>query len=238
MKQVISPHIDDAIFSLGGSICNWLGAGEEVRIIYIFTRSNWTNPASISGIEYPKDTETVTALRKAEERDLQDILDHDTEFLDWKETGLRGRKTMLLDLLLHGSMPVTKNRMTNRIREQLKNTLDRNTSCFFPLGLGKWRHPDHVITREIGLSLLMDGFKVAIYEDLPYCTQVDSGTINGRFFDNIEFTPVYEEIDIENKIRLLEYYQSQMSPKWLTTARDYSFSLRNNRAHERYWLPG
>jgi hypothetical protein len=76
-----------------------------------------------------------------------------------------------------------------------------------------------------------------MYDDLPYCTHINKESINGRFFDGLEFKPVYEEINIEKKIQLLECYQSQMSPEWLKIAHDYSFTLQNNKAHERYWIP-
>lgn len=236
MRQIISPHIDDAFLSMGGCISNWLSSGEKVKIIYIFTKSSWTSTKPISNIKYPANIKTITALRKAEESNLQNSAGHNVYYLDWYESGHRSKKSMLVNFLLHGSMPISQNKMIRKIGDQLLEILDRDVTTYFPLAMGKWIHPDHAITKLLGLSLLKKGFKIAVYEDLPYCSHINAKEINSNFSDSVTFTPVYEEIDMDKKINLLEYYQSQMSQEWLQTVRDYGLSLRNGKDYERYWI--
>lgn len=236
MKQIISPHIDDAFLSMGGCITNWLSNGEKVRIIYIFTKSNWTNTDPISNKKYPGDIESITALRKSEESSLQKAIGHDFHFLDWYEDGLRNKKSMVMNFLRYGSIPVRHNKMIREIENQLQQILDKNTVTYFPLAMGKWVHPDHAITNSLGLSLLKKNFNIAIYEDLPYCAHTNAEDINNHLSNKMEFMPVYENIDIDKKIKLLEIYQSQMSKEWLQTVLDYGLSLRKGTAHERYWI--
>ena len=76
MKQIISPHIDDAMLSLGGSILNWLKEGEQVRIIDVFSISQAINKDAISvlgGKKYPTDFKSAMKIKKAEEKKIQSI---------------------------------------------------------------------------------------------------------------------------------------------------------------------
>lgn len=238
MRQIISPHIDDAFLSMGGCISNWLNNGEKVKIIYIFTKSSWTSTKPISNIKYPANIKTITALRKAEESNLQNFAGHNVHYLDWYESGHRGKKSMIVNFLRHGSMPISQNKMIRKIEGQLLEILDKDVTTYFPLAMGEWIHPDHAITKLLGLSLLKKGFNIAVYEDLPYCSHINTEEINSNFANNVIFMPVYEEIDMERKINLLEHYQSQMSREWLQTVRDYGLSLGNGTPNERYWITG
>jgi LmbE family N-acetylglucosaminyl deacetylase len=236
MRQIVSPHIDDAFLSLGGCISNWLAEGERVKIIYIFTRSSWTNAYPISDKKYTNSIKTITALRKTEESNLQCFTGHDALYLDWYDIDHRGKKSMLDNFLRDRFLPITQSKMVREIENQLIELLDRKAITYFPLAMGKWVHPDHAITNLLGWSLLKKDFNIGIYEDLPHCTHINVEEIIANLAGKVKFTPVYGEIDMDRKIKLLQYYQSQMSHEWLQTVREYGSMLHNETPHERYWV--
>ncbi|NNE64421.1 MAG: hypothetical protein HKN34_10085 [Gammaproteobacteria bacterium] len=235
MRQIVSPHIDDAFLSLGGCISNWLAEGERVKIIYIFTRSSWTNAHPISDEKYTNSVKAITALRKAEESNLQCVTGHEAVYLDWYDIDHRGKKSMLNNLLRDAFIPVTQNKMIKKIEHQLIELLDKKATTYFPLAMGKWVHPDHAITNQLGWSLLKKEFDIVVYEDLPYCADLNVEEINAKLALRDKFTPVYEAIDLDRKIELLKYYQSQMSHEWLQKVREFGSMPHNETPHERYW---
>ena len=48
-------------------------------------------------------------------------------------------------------------------------------------------------------------------------------------------TPVFEQIDIRNKIDLLKHYGSQIRQDWLESLKAYAYNPRDNSYVERYW---
>src|SRR5581483_9095791 len=81
MIHVLSPHRDDAIFSLFFSLCGWRARGMPVCITNFFTRSNYAPQARADGasaISEIRKREDRAALRRA---DLA-IRVHDRELLD------------------------------------------------------------------------------------------------------------------------------------------------------------
>jgi hypothetical protein len=107
---------------------------------------------------------------------------------------------------------------------------------FFPLGVS---HPDHLIIREIGLYLLGKGCKILFYEDMPYlnCGLYDLS----RFYacmGEAGFRPVSVCIDFEEKLAVLQLYDSQVSYEWLKDIMNYSYCTRDGQYYERYWEPG
>ena len=62
MKIIISPHIDDAALALGGSLLNWLRAGERVYVLNVFSLCA-ESYYDTSGLQ----NEEKTRLRKKEE---------------------------------------------------------------------------------------------------------------------------------------------------------------------------
>jgi len=230
MIQIISPHIDDAMLSLGGSILNWRNQNKKVKIIYVFTRSNWTNPGAISGLRYPKNIKKITALRKSEEMDIQKIVKADVEFLDIDEDPLRNKWIKKL-------FGYDEKNLINRLKKILKDKIDKKHPCFIPLAVDKWFHNDHLIIRKIGLDLMKKGYNISFYEDLLYISHDQQKTNKGNFFKDIRLIPKLEEIDINKKMDLLRLYRSQMSIAWLNEVEAYAFSLKDNKNYERYWKP-
>ena len=223
MKQIISPHIDDAFLSLGGSILNGVKRKEKVKIGYIFTKSVYTNPDPISGEQYGNDENVITGLRKDEEKEINQLLEYDFYFLDYPDNSLRQKYGMN-----------SENHIKTEIKNELANKINKNEVCFFPLGLG---HVDHHMTREIGIQLVGAGYKIKFYEDMPYMTWQNYLEAYNLIKNNVFFPLVeeYEEIDFQTKLNILNCYRSQVSGRWLSDIAAYSYSPKDNKYYERYW---
>ena len=64
MKHVfISPHIDDAMLSMGGLIIKLMSENRTVDILYIFTITDWVNPEIGPGKKYVKETTMISNIR-------------------------------------------------------------------------------------------------------------------------------------------------------------------------------
>jgi LmbE family N-acetylglucosaminyl deacetylase len=160
---IISPHIDDAIFSIGNTI-NSHFKGKTVVIINVFSISNFTISKTKTSIE------SVTNLRKAEELDLLNKLAFiQTINLDF------------LDAPLRNISPISNNRkldahsqeLIDDLYKRLVSIIPKSETVFFPLSIGN--HIDHIICFELALKLMLTGrpyFKLKFYEDMPYKAKI------------------------------------------------------------------
>ena len=65
---VLSPHRDDAAFSLALSITHWLSVGHEVTVINVFTRSLYAPYADSEAMPASARLDHVSTLRRHEDR--------------------------------------------------------------------------------------------------------------------------------------------------------------------------
>ncbi len=224
MIYIVSPHVDDAMLSLGGLVIDLLKNHQKINIKYIFSVSQWTNTDAISGLRYLKDPTYVTNLRMEEEKSLGKHLGHDFDFLDFPDRPLRFANT-----------PEDEQTMVNNIFQQLENQITRVDHIFFPMGLD---HPDHVVAHKIGLRFQEAGYQVLLYEDLPYAaTENEKHLAQYNTLHQMDFEPVAHVIDIDEKLELLKLYASQVSYTWLNQVQKYAQSLEKNKSCERYWKP-
>lgn len=219
--QIFSPHIDDAIFSLGGSILNWHRKGLNIRIHNVFTISNWTSPNPLSGVRYQLNLDEVTALRKKEEREAGEYAKFNYEFWDF------------LDLPLRKEFSIQQNQsMEKKILNKIADCLSLEDSFFFPLGID---HPDHLIINRIGNSFTNNGYNIFYYEDMPYFSW-GNFDYKKAYSDQIRCKmPVLEKINYEEKTEVLKIYSSQVTKAFLKSIRTYSYNLADNNYYERYW---
>ena len=94
-----------------------------------------------------------------------------------------GKKAHYIDLL---DIQYRKNNPTiSTLKQRLVNYIDINTSLYFPLaGSLIYKHPDHVLLRELGINLLNEGYKVSFYPDIPYMMMPNK--INQRYLSKLK----------------------------------------------------
>ena len=159
---IVSPHRDDAAFSLTLSIDAWLHAGHAVTVMNCFTRSTYAPFADALSV-HPNDLLTfVTALRQREDeswrkqRQTKGLRFHD---LHLKDAPLRFR-CPLEEICIR---PVdASDKAFVRIHRAMNET--PYDALVLPLALGG--HVDHRTARDAAMQIGHKPF--AFYEDLPY----------------------------------------------------------------------
>jgi LmbE family N-acetylglucosaminyl deacetylase len=154
----LSPHYDDAAFSLGA----WLTAHPGGRLVNLFTRSQYT-AASRTG-----DVDEVSAIRAAEDRAFAARVGLDAVALGLEEPSLRGRKSR--DAAGVGDD-------IGQLRDPLMGWLDTHAGqgavIYCPAAIGG--HVNHLATRAVAWEWAVARGRerdLRFYEDLPYASQV------------------------------------------------------------------
>jgi LmbE family N-acetylglucosaminyl deacetylase len=179
---ILSPHRDDAAFSLALAIEAWLTAGHTVTLLNVFTRSLYA-PYSDADFIHENDRLSYVSAMRLREDEL--FLQRLTQSLS------RARKAHLLmvDLNLKDApirlripaealsdTPVNpEDPAIEKIRKALTRQAELGTleALVLPLALGN--HVDHLTVREAALPLTTQ-LPSAFYEDLPYTATYPSVT--------------------------------------------------------------
>jgi hypothetical protein len=149
MKVVVSPHLDDAVFSAWHLLA---GAG-DVRVVNVFTALPPEGSA-------PPRWDRLTGARDSAQR-MRERLDEDRRAL-----ALAGRTAVGLDFLdsQYRDGPVD----ASALEEALERTA-AGAELVAPAGIGE--HSDHVAVRDAALALGARGAAVSFYAELPYATE-------------------------------------------------------------------
>lgn len=237
MKIILSPHVDDAFLSLGGSILRWRQNDIAVRVLNVFTLTDYVSCRTDSA----REVDAVTALRKAEEEAVCTPLGVKFEFLAFPDMPLRDQSS-----LNHPS----DEQLSQELSVRLQGRIEPNDELFVPLAIGyepghrRQAHRDHRIVREAALRLA-DQVRVGVrlYEDQPYSAQFGSphdvtqwikqkleAELGGR-----TLVPELLAIDIESKLRVVGLYRSQIESKWPKLLASYHRSIIGGQCLERIW---
>lgn len=147
--RVLSPHLDDAVFSLGLSLAAWSEWKLDVTVINFFTVSEFA-PRCAS-----KDAGVISALREREDRRALGSISQNIQI---KSLGL-------LDAPLRRGLPVSSV-FTLKVEADEVTVVEQRIAgtMIAPLGLGN--HIDHLTVRDGAIR--QEPKNLAFYEDLPY----------------------------------------------------------------------
>jgi LmbE family N-acetylglucosaminyl deacetylase len=229
---ILSPHRDDAIFSLGLALSEWAGQPElNIDVVNFFTVSQYAPRTPLTSIT------GISAARAREDR------------LTLREAGLCIQQTSL-ELLdaplrtgLHWSQvcrPEVWHVVNAELVEQLARKLDQRFNdaiMLAPLGLGN--HLDHITVRQAALRAAR-AKRLAFYEDLPYASWTPEldihqhvRKIEGETRLTFRPTVLRGRPSFSTKLRLASRYRSQISRQEAATIARYSAKCRG----ERIWIP-
>lgn len=209
-RIVISPHLDDGVFSLGGTIARWCRRGIRVTVVTVFAGS--PTPGRLS--PFARRLHAWWSIRTPGERREEDrcaatILRADIvhcDFLDAIYREYDGQfayptHDSLFELLLDGDR-----RLVGRVAERLSETIEglgggAAPQIHAPSSVGD--HVDHRITREAA-ALVADrtGVPIHYYVDLPYGLQEPSSSSCWR-------ASHFSHTDLERKLEAVTCYESQ-----------------------------
>ena len=171
---ILSPHRDDAAFSLAIAIHNWLTGRHTVTLLNIFTRSRYA-PYSDADFVHENDQLTyVSAMRLREDelfqrritQDLPKGLKSNLHRIDLNLKDAPIRLRCAIEAVC--STPVDPaDPAIEKIRKALTKQAESGAmeALIVPAALGS--HVDHLTVREAALPW-MANLPSAFYEDLPY----------------------------------------------------------------------
>ncbi len=241
MKLVIvSPHRDDAAFSLGLAVTSWLRAGHRVQILNCFTRSDYAPYSDADSLHANDRVSFVSAIRKREDAAWNKRLGGRLQFTDLD----------LLDAPLRLACPVEEaftaslrpgDRAVARVAGAIAKMARASADLGFLLPLAVGGHIDHRVVRAAGLEALTgSALPVAFYEDLPYavCPEFAGDVEESARTTELALRPVpagpREELDsaVSQKRRVAECYDSQIDSD---VAGQIAGFCRHYDGRERLW---
>lgn len=221
----LSPHFDDAAFSLGG----WIADRPGGLLVNIFTRSEYTWKQRITGVE------AVSAARAAEDAAFAARCGLEMVTLGLMEPSLLGRDPRdaagLADDVARLRAPLT---------ELLDARVEADTAVFCPAGIGG--HVNHLATRLVAWDWATRRGRqrqMRFYEDLPYASHRRH---RGAGIADLKATTAGWTLRRHAwrtgsaKLELVHLYRTQVDPRW--SRRDFSpLALWPLGAHEAVWVP-
>ena len=221
----LSPHYDDAAFSLGA----WIAGQPGGLLVNIFTRSEYTHDKVATGVD------AVSALRAAEDRVFASRFGLDQVALGLEEPSLRGRGSRDAS-----GVDEDAGLLRAPLTALLDQWVDGETVVFCPAGIGG--HVNHLATRLVAWEWAVARGReqqVRFYEDLPYASRPH---LRRRGLQGLRAATAGWRLERRawragpEKLELVGLYPTQLDPEW--TARRFSpFAFWPLGRHEAVWLP-
>jgi len=232
---ILSPHYDDVPLTFGGYldalVANQLISDKNIRIINIFSRSNYLSfddegnkDISLKRIQY------VMGIRILEDLNcLDELIGHDNYNYEIKaEPECLVREKKLVSDGVFEFLPGDRDsfddndwKSYNRIKEYAREWLTlEDTAVLLPMGMKE--HVDHVILREAVTDtrneLGQDASSIVyVGEDLPYTGLADTNDWDklNLFFNGLVFRHINYSIDEHRKIKLImKHYPTQFEDSY------------------------
>lgn len=211
-RLVLSPHLDDAALSCGGSIHRWTAAGERVLVVTLVTADPPEGELS-SFARYQHDSwqlpsQPAYQVRREEDKCAMAQLGADYVHLGIPDCIYRGDSNgffytsdeELFGLIHPADMPLEEE-LVGRL--EMLEYLPDDLAVYAPLGLGN--HVDHQLVRRAAERWSNNDLN--FYEDFPYAGDI-KGPISPA--DCTLRTVRLEEADIQARIDAIACYASQI----------------------------
>ena len=243
---ILSPHRDDAAFSLSIAITRWLNARHTVTLLNVFTRSRYAPYSDAAFVHENDELSYVTAMRLREDelfiRRIKESLPKGLKnHLHMADLNLKDAPIRLrIPLEEVTDTPVNPaDHSIEKIRKAITKQSEAGTmeALVVPAALGN--HIDHLTVREAAQPFTAN-IPTAYYEDLPYATTHPSAATDlealreAAIERNDPLIPITYQIEsaIEIKRKLVLNYASQIDDETGTLIGD--FAQRYNGG-ERLW---
>lgn len=170
---VVSPHRDDAAFSLGLSIEAWLAAKHTVQVLNCFTKSEYAPYSDVESLHANDRPSFVTAIRKREDAVWNKLLRGRLQVTDLDMLDAPLRLACSVDEVL--ALPIRSGdravaRVGGAIAKLARAGSPETLALVLPLAVGG--HIDHRVVLQAGLEALSGSpLPIAFYEDLPYAAR-------------------------------------------------------------------
>ena len=229
---VLSPHRDDAVFSLALALSRWSKLTVPITILNFFTVSAYAPHASSSAVD------EISSLRQSEDREAITSIDPaiEVQSLDLLDAPLR-LNISPASISAPENLERQPRGETEALALRIHPFLLRGL-VLAPLALGD--HIDHQAVRYAALSLPKTE-RLAFYEDLPYATWTaeEQLTAHVQAIEHatgvkLEGVVVNSGAAIQDKRHMVSYYASQITNAEADSIAEYA--SRYGGA-ERIWIP-
>jgi LmbE family N-acetylglucosaminyl deacetylase len=228
---VLSPHRDDAAFSLYLSLKRWCRSGIKVTVLNFFTVSAYGKSPAGSG------PEIISAVRRTEDRRVLARIDRRIQVLDCELLDAPLRLGIPPKAVFHPETQLLAGAMAPEVASLIRANA-RNSLLVAPLALGG--HVDHFAVYQAATSCPIKQ-RLAFYEDLPYVAWTSDEMLRQR----IRETEARTQVQLRSAIILQEdgrwqkqhgiaQYRSQIARE--EAALISKFSVRY-AGGERLWIP-
>jgi LmbE family N-acetylglucosaminyl deacetylase len=226
---ILSPHIDDACFSLGGLL-------SELTC----TKLIW-NIFSCSDFHKYGNIKDVIAKRIDEDQRFCDKINAKNINAAYEDAHARGCTKLKEYLGISTEIVLSNHRdLIENISLQIINTVVDYKIDILCIPMAVGNHMDHIMVRQSAIMAMMSSgatIPIFFYEDLPYA--VDLGNLNQAKEEVSSFyllKEVHTEISRLNKSELIKLYESQISNRDIDLIINYSVSIEKGKACERLWM--
>ena len=229
---VLSPHYDDAVFSLFLSLSKWTATGLRITVINFFTNSAYapqapkSSPFSVSEIRRREDVRAVSRVSTDVRIRSLGLLDAPLRLsLDFRELFRPENATLLSFSFI------------DNLAQQIAH-FSRGGLLLSPLGLGN--HVDHLAVRQAALAASHNK-RVSFYEDLPYAIWTDENSLRQKISEiagelNTRFEPrvIRSSSAFVRKRAAAATYSSQITREEASSIARFSAKYGGG---ERIWVP-
>lgn len=204
---ILSPHSDDAAFSVGGLLMGNL-LPKPVTIITVFGVSNYANG------QFHRDWRTISCLRHAEDIRFANVVGANLETLEFPEAGVRVAPSFDVLFVIDGV--ASEPALTASLQQELHTRLAalRPAVVLAPLGLGQ--HRDHIAVR-VAAREPAESLKALLlyYEDLPYADTMTQDVIRDKALSVLAndagfLTFFLREKLLQRQLEAIDVYHSQV----------------------------
>lgn len=245
----LSPHLDDAALSCGGTIWKQVQAGQRVVVVNVF--AGVPDYARLPAFAREKHAvwgspDDVVAARRAEDQAALALLGADVVYWEYLDCIYRldgARALYPGEAYLWGDVDPADSALCKQIVADIENVLSEagEATCYAPLGIG--HHVDHQIVRDVGLALVRRGRRVWFYEDFPYAWRHYQNATDRDDPLPHDWEVETQPIEIEPKIAAIACYRSQVPDLFGSEAamaeavREYARAVGRTQYAERFWHP-
>ncbi len=249
----LSPHLDDVVYSCGGTLGVQVGTGLRPLVITVFAGvpAAYTELSPFAAevqrdMGFQQNAQTAMTVRREEDARALEYLNVDYLWLDYTDAIYRGTPTYYNQnsQLIGGDVHPADLWIDKELAQNLVALHDRlpDAVWYAPLGVG--RHVDHQIVCSAADRLMQRGANVKLYEDFPYV--LTKGALEDRlheFGDTLEPALVEMSEMLHLRQEASEMYNSQIQLNFPDKAsmyqymQDYTHSIRPVQTVylERFW---
>ena len=249
MKKIliVSPHLDDAVLSLGDFIYKNINNGNKVDVLTIFSGTVPKEDLSEAAKKFHSNCfldENSMKYRKEEDKKSHDFLGCTSYYLDLPECLYRKNKGSYLYPELSNIYHLEDNdkEILDTLYNELNKYVYKYDEVYAPMGLGG--HADHLAVNKSITKLYKNmKFNLFFYEEVAYVCYYYRKRKTSNWGDNLK----YKYIDITDKefnhgLDAILIYRSQLNILWKNLNQllddlnvfSYKYS-KDNKRMKRLW---